>query len=134
MKLKTFNEDNLPKVDRSSPKVYLNSKTGIIHFNRAASARIGFVAGDGVEFHQDEEEPSDWYVTKSKVGFKLRNKGKEDDDSLGVTFNSSSLARLIIESVTDKVQMGSCGVAAEPNKVGKVEYWPLITAKLTASV
>lgn len=132
MKLKTFNQANLPKADRCSTKLYINSKTGLFHFNRSASEKLGLTSGDTVEFHQDEDEPSDWYISKSKSGFLIRNKAKGDDATSGTMFNNSALANLIFSTIDAPALMGSCLIGAEPQKEGNVEYWPIITASIKA--
>jgi hypothetical protein len=133
MKLKTYNTENLPSINHSKAGLYINSKAGLFHLNRTAVERMGLKDGDCIEFHQDEDsEEWDWYISKSKGGFALRNKGK-DTDELGLTFNNKALAKLIFEQLKYVKQTGRCLVAAEPVKHNKIEYWPLITAYLFKS-
>lgn len=132
MKLKTYNTENLPNISHSKAGLYINSKAGLFHLNKTAVERMGLKDGDCIEFHQDEDGENDWYITKSKDGFALRNKGK-DTDQLGLTFNNTALAKLMFEQLKYTKQTGRCLVAAEPVKHNKNEYWPLITAYLFKS-
>lgn len=132
MKLKSFNQENLPTSSKSKPGIYINSKAGMFHISATAAEKLGLKDGDSIELHQDEENERDWYLSKSKKGFALRNK-KKDSDEFGLIFNNVSLAKLIFESLGYQAQTGRCLFGAEPTVIKSVAYWPVITANLFKS-
>lgn len=132
MKLKSYNSQNLPVSSKTKPALYINSKAGLLHFNATAALKLGLKNGDAVEFHQDEDSENDWFISKSKSGFVVRDKDKASADK-GVAFNNTTLAKLLFEKLGYKKQTGSVLIGAEPVKNEKVEYWPLITAYLFKS-
>jgi hypothetical protein len=70
MKLKLFNQKTLPRnrggVKATESYVHVTSSTGIININKLAAAKMGLSAGDQVVFHQDEDQPSEWFFGKGK--------------------------------------------------------------------
>ncbi len=129
MKLKFFNPENLPISTKGKPAVYINAKAGMFHISAIAAEKMGLKEGDSVELSQDEENTSDWYLSKSKKGFALRNKMKGSAEQ-GLIFNNVTLAKMIFESVEYDQKSGRCLFGAEPVTVKSVDYWPIITASL----
>lgn len=129
MKLKFFTPDNLPVSTKGKPAIYINAKVGMLHISSIAADKIGLKEGDFIELSQDEESLSDWYLSKSKSGFALRNKKKGSSEQ-GLIFNNVALAKMIFESVEYNSNSGRCLFGAEPVKVKSVEFWPIITASL----
>jgi hypothetical protein len=67
MKLKTFNPENTG--DDVIPMLSINSN-GVFRLNKAAIELLKLNEGDKVLFHQDEDEPEDWYISKdAEKGF-----------------------------------------------------------------
>lgn len=129
MKLKTYNSENLPVSSKSKPTMYINQKSGVFHFNANACERLKLKAGESIEFHQDEENNKDWFISKSNSGFAVRNKDKSSD-SMGVTFNNTTLAKLLFEKLEYNEQSGTVLIGSEAVKIGKIEYYPIITSYL----
>ena len=126
MQLKTFNSENVLPVRESKPCIHINTKTGLFNFSIGACEMIGLKPGDRVSFHQDEEEPTDWYLEVTKNGFELRAKANV---TKGMLFNSSVMARELVYSVQE-VQSGRVLISSQPISVNKKTLWPLITASL----
>lgn len=129
MKLKSYNPETLPVSSKGKPAMYLNSKAGMLHISAAAAEKLGLKEGDFIELSQDEDEPQDWYLSKTKKGFGLRNKKKGSAEQ-GLIFNNTALTKLIFESVGYQEQTGRVLFGAEPVTVNKVDYWPVITSNL----
>lgn len=76
MKLKQFDRTTTGTrpMPTGEPAVSIK-KSGSIHFNKVASALIGLEKGNHVLILQDQENPADWYVTKTddKNGFETRD-------------------------------------------------------------
>ena len=128
MKLKEFNAENTLTVRTDKPTVHINTKTGLFNFSRSACVLLNIKHGDRVTFHQDEEEPTDWYVEKvlTETGFPLR---ANNNTSKGLLFSNTSMARAIVHSVKE-VTSGKIAIVAEPTKVEKRKLYALLTASL----
>lgn len=127
MKLKTFNEETLPKMHggakSTTPRVSFN-KTGTIGFNGPAMELMELAPGDKISIAQDEEDTANWYLFKDSKGFALRGKG---DDGKGLTFNHTTLVKKFTEANDcDENITIKCIVAGKPTIVGKVKYWGLL--------
>lgn len=129
MNLKTFNQETLPTSSKSKAGMYINTKAGMFHISKAGAEKLGLKDGDLVELHQNEDDKAEWFISKSKKGFSLRNKQKGSDEN-GLIFNNTVLAKIIFESIECKNQAGRCLFGSEPQKIKGVEYWPVITASL----
>lgn len=119
MKLKSFNPENAANIRKGKPTIHIGSN-GAISMNAVATNLTGLKPGDKVEFHQDETNPKDWYISKSKSGFELRAYNQDR----GVIFNSSKLASIILEIIGGPIT-ATMIIGNEPVD-GK--YWPVITA------
>ena len=96
--------------------------------NKAAMELTGFIDGETVAVAQDEENPSDWYIFKSKEGFPLRLVA----DGTGLQFNNATLAGTIYESFgigRDKKSVRFL-LAGQPTKSGKDVLWGLLSPSL----
>ena len=130
MKLKEFNAENTMSLRSEKPSLHINTKTGLFSFNKAACDKLGLVDGDQVTFHQDEEDPGDWYIRtlgKTGKGFALRAK---ENVSKGLLFNNTSMARALVFSIQDGLLSCRIPLASEATKDGKSTYWALMTAAL----
>jgi hypothetical protein len=63
MKLKTFSPENTG--DNTIPTMSINSNA-VFRLNKAAIDLLKLSENDKVLFHQDEDEPEDWYISKDK--------------------------------------------------------------------
>lgn len=130
MKLKTFNAYNMQKGAKNfRPFITLNIKSGVITVNRGAAELMGIKQGDGVQLHQDEDDPESWYIEKTKNGgFNLRhNKSKTT-----LMFNNCSLVREIFQSMEYHANKTKISIGEEIT-VGKQTIFTLITAPLKNS-
>lgn len=130
MKLRTFNATNIQKGTKNlKPFIYINAVSGVISMNRGACDMLGVREGDGVQMPQDEDDPENWFIEKSKKdGFILRGNGNKT----AMMFNCSGLVRQICKS------MGYTGRGArihigEEVTFGKLTMFTLITAPLKNS-
>lgn len=132
MKLKEFNTDTcvVVKTPRVHPaSLFLNTKTGLFRISKEAAELAGLKVGDHVLFHQDEDEPTDWYFEKASAkqkAFALRGV----KSGLSLLFNNSVLARQIAESVAFKDTAGKCLIAGEPTEFKKRQLFGIITGSL----
>lgn len=96
MKLITFNTENTSKIKIGKPTIRVSGKSGFIALSSTLTREAGF-QDSRILFHQDEENPTDWYIekTESESGFELRK--LKDTDS--VAFNNSEMARNILKSL-----------------------------------
>ena len=129
MKLKSFSPENLPNQRVSKPQIGLNQTNGTVRFNKAVVEQIAIDDKDQVKFHQDEEEPGDWYVEVVKEnGFPLRSKSSATGEG-GLVLQSTALVRKIFDSINYNFVSGNVTVG-EPVKNNKQLLFPLITSQL----
>jgi len=128
MNLKTFDAITTPNRAKSvSPKITINTKSGLLSINKGAVELLGLKEKDQVTFHQDEEEITDWYIEKVKSGgFPIR----KNKNATSLAFNNSYLAKKIFESVTCKEQSASVLLAGKPTKLGSRTLYGLLTNSL----
>jgi hypothetical protein len=131
MKLKEFNVENTVSERYTPvqvPALGINVKSGLFRLNKAAAELIGAKVDELVVLHQDEEEPTDWYIEKVKEkGFKLRFK---DNVGSGLFFNSAPLAKAIADSVEFNGKGGKVLVAGKPTDFQKRKLFGLLTGGL----
>jgi len=72
MKLKVFDTTTVisPR-NQKNPALTIHRK-GSIRFNRSAVDKLKLQEGEQIAFVQDEEDPSNWYLTRSDKGWKVR--------------------------------------------------------------
>jgi hypothetical protein len=127
MKLKTFNTTNVTSNRSFSPSIGVNSKTGLFNINPSACEKIGLKEGTCVQFHQDEDDPENWYLEIVKDnGFTLR---KNENITKGTFLNCSYIARKIFDSV-GYIEMSGRLKIGETVTIGKRDLVTLITAGL----
>lgn len=130
MNLKEFTPDNCITGRSSSrvPSIGINTKVGMFRLNLEATELVGLKDGDQVKFHQDEDEPTNWYLEKVKEGgFVLRHKEAVGN---GLLFNNMKLAKQIAESVSFTEKSGKCLLAGVPTQVNKRQLFGIITGTL----
>lgn len=124
MKLKSFNAENSASAHKTGARVHINHSSGVFTLSDTAVNTIGLAAGDTVELHQDEEQPKDWYITKSEKGFKLRDKNKDAKGML--CFNNVSVARELLSSINIDGN-ASMLIATEATSLDGVELFAILT-------
>lgn len=122
MKLKEYSTQNVPILRMKKPTIRINSITGLIAFSQTACNILDIKMGDKLKFYQDEEESSDWYVSKSadENAFNVRGKSK---GSIGI--GNVFLARNIMKSVNCKEKTIGFYIAEQPTEEKKNESFPL---------
>jgi hypothetical protein len=127
MGLKTYNTLNVRRNRQPmTPCLMLYRKQGIIMFNSTAQELMKLKAGDHVQFNQDEDEPSEWYVqkTKGKEGFRLRLTSRNNYLAL----NSSFMVQTIYDSVNYTGINGKIIIGDKIQDYG--DMWTLVTLVL----
>jgi hypothetical protein len=131
MKLKQFNQSNLQMLPRATEAtVRISASAGLISFSIRAIAEMKLSSEDKLNFIQDEESPTDWYVekTKDRNGIPVRTRDNR------VEFNNSRLAILILASVKSKMPFGkevkSAGfrIKTKPVEVEGRELYLILTS------
>lgn len=125
MKLKTYDE-RMSKKRPTKPTIYF-SKYGLITLSTSFCERAGLKPGDCVLVHQDEDEPTDWYLSKAIEGFELRNATKNTN---ALCFNSQKVCYEFRDSMElNHNESHSFYMATEPNVVNKEHYYAILTSK-----
>lgn len=117
--MKLVHVKNERSIMNGRPKINIG-KSGYIRLSGSLVRESHLTAGDMVSFHQDEENPTDWYFKK---GGELILRAP-DSDSVSLTCNSSFLSKKIRGSlkISDNV---SIPISTEPVEG---EYYALITS------
>ncbi len=77
MKLKTFNQSNLPVVAKGKPTIRLSLPSGLITISPVAGEILGLTKNSHVEFCQNEDTPSDWYLHVTNAPPRISSPAKE---------------------------------------------------------
>ena len=130
MKLRTFNATNIQKgIKNVKPFIHMNIVTGVISMNRGACELLGVREGDGVQMHQDEDDPETWFIEKAKKdGFILRGNGNKT----AMMFNCTGLVRQICKAMEYSGPGARIHIGEEVT-FGKQTMFTLITAPLKNS-
>ncbi len=108
-------------------KFSINTKSGLISFNKELIAQLDLDEGSHVIFHQNKNKPRDWYIEVGMAGgFELRFSANKKC----LNFNNTSLARKILSSVDFNELYGSCGVSTTRISSGDKVLYAVITAML----
>lgn len=94
MKIKTFDLGPDPNRRVGEPRIRVNT-IGVITINTALCELLDLKHGSGVDFHQDLEEPRDWYISRNPQS---KNKVRKKVRLNVVLFNNVRLAKEMIES------------------------------------
>lgn len=92
MKLKKFIPTTLRQ---GKPSIRINGKAGLMAFSKSAGEKLDLKDQESVDFFQDEENPTDWYVAKQKKGSCIL---REKDKNGSFNLNNTSIARAILKS------------------------------------
>ena len=131
MKLKSFNATNVRSARSQGRAINMNSKSGIISISAELASEMNVSDGDSVEFHQDEDNPKDWFISKAiENGFKCRLK-KELSNS--VMFNSTGMVRTFFKSIDFNETSGKMIVGKEITDLPadpSMPIWSIITKSI----
>ena len=124
MNLETFDAMNMASVRKNDPTIRVCRK-GANVLSKGAIDLTGYEPEAGISFHQDKDNPKDWYFSNQETGFPLR-KGYDADTLL---FNCTAMSNMILDSLDlDEASVGF-KIAPEPTVVGDTTYWAILTAK-----
>lgn len=127
MKLKKFTPENCISEKgqhAGKPCIGISLKSGLLRINKQACELLQLKDGDQVLFHQDEEEPENWYIEKvKKDGFALRSKSNVTP---GLLFNNTKLVTEIFSSVAFEGKGGKVLVANQPTMLDKTKLYGLL--------
>lgn len=135
MKLKSYSTVTCQSKGKDvKPFIHINTKTGLFTINKAACELIGAAKENHVILHQNESEPTEWFMqiitAKKSDGFTLREK---HEISKGLLFNNTSLTRAIADSVEFTGISGRLFIGEKINVKGVGELHTIITAGLRTS-
>lgn len=124
MKLKAFNQENIPVIRTGKPTIRFFATAGLISISKAAALLMNLKEGSLIELCQNEDEPTDWYIhkTEEQSGFTLRGK----TSSFCLTFNSTPLVVKVLSTLN--IEKGaSFLISKKPVIIDSEEYWYMIT-------
>ena len=125
MNLKRFDAIVLPKRERNTPTMSMNSKTGLVSFSAACIKKFNIQPGQRIFVYQDEKNPADWYfeLTSDLTGWPLR---LQKDTFF--TFGSRGLVLEVFRSL--KINARSCTfkLAAGATITDGRALWAIITS------
>ena len=99
------------------------TKSGVIRISSHAVKEIGLVDKEEINFYQDEDNPSDWYLIPEKDGLRMRASA---GDGSSLLCNSAGTAKNLLKSV-GMTRTASMLVATEPIEGG---YYAIITSSV----
>ena len=124
MKLKVYNKDNAASTSRTSAVTFRFYAKGVLGLSKGLRQQLNLTPGDGIEVAQDEDEPTDWYIKKSKDGIVTRLAAKSDPDG-ALLCNTAKVSHALEDSL--QVEKGVMLVGKEPNEDG---WYPIFTSSL----
>lgn len=124
MKLKTFNQSNLPTNPVGKPTIRFSMPSGLVTFSGIAGVNLGLTKETRVELCQNEDVPEDWYVhlTEDESGFALRNR----DNDKNFTFNAVAMVKKVLTSVGVE-KAASFIISNNPEEISGEKYYYIIT-------
>lgn len=128
MKLKIYNKENATSYFSSKagqPRVSFYPKNGNIVLNRALSEKLTLSSGGiAVEFAQDENEPTDWFLRVNPDGLVLKEKLSKGQSTGYFNCSSTKIVKDLLSSI-DKDTTISCVVGSTPAEDG---WYPIFTS------
>ncbi len=126
MKLKTYNSNSTACKIKSTKPFLTFGKNGVIRINALAAQQWALKPSDQLQFHQDEEDPVNWYVEVVKKDcFPVRTCSAGN----GFLFNASQLKQLLFQSINYTGDSGRIYIG-ETIDHQKSKLHTLLTAKL----
>lgn len=124
MKLKTFDRSNSYGARSSEPTISL-MKNGAISFSSGATKMIGLEVAGKVQFHQDEESPSDWYISKSDDvdAFDIRGKSEKKNPYFMIIVNKIK-SQIGLDAVDVPIRLK---ILRQPTEIEGISYWCIVT-------
>jgi hypothetical protein len=136
MNLKTFDKKSVSHAQQIAPAISY-SKAGAWTMNAALYTMLDLKAGDGVCLHQDTDNPSDWYISKSDRGLVVRDHHSTQGRTM-MMFNSMALKRTLTAALqkdtdNDVPDSARMPVSEQPVKAGKEVLYAIITSNLATT-
>lgn len=129
MKLKKY--DVSVNTGRSVEPTISFSDSGVIRISKSATDALNIKAGDRLSLFQDEDSPTDWYLSKDKDGFPTRPGSTKDSGS--VQFNSANTRNDFYQSLFDQDDQfqwpRKFRIATEPTIYEKKLYYAILLPK-----
>jgi hypothetical protein len=122
MNITTFPTKDFNTVRRRSD-VTIRVQKSKLSLSAAAVKAIGLKIDDKILFHQDNEDPAVWYVSKDKNGFSLAQIKKTGS----LLLYNSKLAEMILTAFES--ESFNFYVDEKPIKAKEGIYWKLTTEK-----
>lgn len=110
-----------------SKSITLSRVSGASLITGAAAEMMNMEQGDLIGFHQDTDNPKDWYMSFTDKGIPLR---KSNEKVSTLYFSALHVAKEIFKSIDLKQDKAKFNIGEVPVKDGDVDMWPIITAKV----
>lgn len=122
--MKIFNHQTSPqRAGTSRPGIGVYTTNGSIGINAAAIKILNLKKGDAIQFAQDEEDPTLWYLSVSPVGYRLNM--KKGGESMFICSKTVSRAiRSVLCNEYDKDKAIRL-VFGEPKKADGITWYSL---------
>lgn len=125
MKLKQVFATSTASKAKVAPTVSINYFNGRMLFNVPTVNLLDLKESDMLSFFQDEENPKNWYFTKSKEPGALPLKASQNAKSLCI--NNAKLVRPMLESMG--INRPVLFLIGEENYEGR-QYWKILTDQI----
>jgi hypothetical protein len=96
------------------PKLHICG--GRFSLSKTVKDITGFSIGDKVMMHQDEDNPSTWYLSKERAGFEIKVQKN------GLAFYSNPLMQTILEAFGEEKNI-TFKMDSDPIKFNNKDYW-----------
>jgi hypothetical protein len=117
LNLVSFSPDSFDSVSRTGiPKLHIRS--GRFNISKTAKEITGLDLGDKVMMHQDQDEPSTWYLSKETNGFEI----KKAKNGVALAFYSNHLMQTILECFQEEKAL-TLRMDSDPVKFQNKDFW-----------
>lgn len=125
MKFVTYNSENLVQKKSKAPKLarIQFNPSGRIGLNQRAKEQLAINDDTCISFHQNEQDPQEWYISLDRKGLKVRNNAN------GTSIKSKALTEKILDSFKGKIAPGDSlklNIAQNPVEHNHETYYGLI--------
>lgn len=130
MALKRFDQMNTPVIHNGEPRIRVDT-SGYISFNRKASELLKLTDKSRILLFQDDVQPGDWFIVPADAdptGFTVRKYGK----TISYVFNSSSLAKLILKSLSIDDRAVSFRIQPAHQEIEGYKAFLIITSRMVS--
>jgi len=116
MKLRELNKLNCGYAKAAKPTLSFTVKSGLIRIGKEVCETLNVKEGDAIKFLQDEENPEDFFISKSTkdVGFVVRYNSSKSTFLL----NAKKIAN-VLSDLSEIDNKGVLNVVMEPRVINK---------------